>query len=253
MKLASQAAWYRMENGPNSKNGKSWPKNRKWPSARNGEKMAQKWRKKNRWPKNRKWPSARNGGKKSGPKMAKKWDLGSFCYFISPFLGHFFPISDRGPFSMFWPIFSHFWSSARFHSIPGGLTRNMKHKSGPKTTIQDSNVLSLWNFVNLALEIGAEHASVCCIWDFWCHCSCNTTCSKFGPQIQNTRRNPLSRWKCWGLLSANQAKCWKGSFWFMMLSLLPASHISKSFLFLASLLACFNAGIGQKNSRNFGE
>ena len=29
-----------------SKNGKQWPKNRKWPSARNGGKMAQKWRKK---------------------------------------------------------------------------------------------------------------------------------------------------------------------------------------------------------------
>ena len=32
----------------------------------------------------------------------------------SPFLGHFFPISGRGPFSIFWTIFSHFWISARF-------------------------------------------------------------------------------------------------------------------------------------------
>ena len=32
--------------GRNPKMGKNWPKNRKWPSARNGEKKAQKWRKK---------------------------------------------------------------------------------------------------------------------------------------------------------------------------------------------------------------
>ena len=37
--VASQAAWYRMENGPKSKNGKKLAKkNRKWPLARNGEK-----------------------------------------------------------------------------------------------------------------------------------------------------------------------------------------------------------------------
>ena len=44
--FASQPAWYRMENGLQSKNGKNWPKNRKWPSARYGEKMVQKWREK---------------------------------------------------------------------------------------------------------------------------------------------------------------------------------------------------------------
>ena len=69
------------------KMGKNWPKNRKWPLARNGEKMAQKWRKNGIW--------------------------GHFSIF-SPFLGHFFPISGRGPFSIFWPIFSHFWLSTRF-------------------------------------------------------------------------------------------------------------------------------------------
>ena len=33
---------------------------------------------------------------------------------FSPFLGHFFPVSCRGPFSIFWPVFPHFWISARF-------------------------------------------------------------------------------------------------------------------------------------------
>ena len=97
--FASQATWYRMENGPKSKNGKNWPKNRKWPSARNGEKLAQKWRKHGIW--------------------------GHFFYFCChfwaifslfwaeghfPFFGQFFPIFG------FWPV---------FHSIPGGLTRNV--------------------------------------------------------------------------------------------------------------------------------
>ena len=54
-------------------------------------------------------------GKKNGPKMAKKWDLGSFFYFFAifgPFLPHFgpraifyflanfFPFLDFGPFSI---------------------------------------------------------------------------------------------------------------------------------------------------------
>ena len=71
----------------NPKMGKNWPKNRKWPSARNGEKMVQKWRKNGIW--------------------------GHFSIF-SPFLGRFFPISGRGPFSIFRPISSHFRISARF-------------------------------------------------------------------------------------------------------------------------------------------
>ena len=53
---------------------------------------------------------------KNGPKMSKKSDLGSFFYFFLPFLGHFFPISGRGPFSffLFFANCSHFWNSARF-------------------------------------------------------------------------------------------------------------------------------------------
>ena len=74
-------------------------KNRKWPSARNGEKMAQKWQNKN-----------------------GIW--GGHFSFFSPFLGHFFPISGRGPFSIFWPILPIFGFRPVSHSIPGGLTRN---------------------------------------------------------------------------------------------------------------------------------
>ena len=85
--LWAQPPGIEWKTGRNPKMGKNWPKNRKWPSARNGEKMAQKWRKNGIW--------------------------GHFSIF-SPFLGHFFPISGRGPFSIFWPIFSHFWISARF-------------------------------------------------------------------------------------------------------------------------------------------
>ena len=44
---------------------------------------------------------------KNGPKMVKKWDLGSFFYFFTIF-GPFFPISGREPFSIFWPIFFPF-------------------------------------------------------------------------------------------------------------------------------------------------
>ena len=51
---------------------------------------------------------------KNGPEMAKKWDLGSFSIFFGHFWAIFFPISGRGPFSIFQPIFSHFWISARF-------------------------------------------------------------------------------------------------------------------------------------------
>ena len=85
--------------GRNPKMGKNWTQNGKWPSARNGEKMAQNWRKNGLW--------------------------GHFSIF-SPFLGHFFPISGRGPFSIFcvqfFPIFGF---RPVFHSTPGGLTRNL--------------------------------------------------------------------------------------------------------------------------------
>ena len=85
--------------GRNPKMGKEWPKNRKWLSARNGEKMAQKWRKDGIW--------------------------GSFFYF-SPFFRQFFPISGRGPFSIFWPFFSHFWIFGPFSILyQAALTRNV--------------------------------------------------------------------------------------------------------------------------------
>ena len=64
--FTSQAAWHRMENGPKSKNGKKLAKK---------QKMAL---------------GPKRG--KNGPKIAKKWDLGSFFYFFAMF-GPFFPLS----------------------------------------------------------------------------------------------------------------------------------------------------------------
>ena len=68
---ASQAAWYRLGNRPKAENGRKLAEKCK---------MVQgpKWRKK-------------------GPKMAKKSPKPS----LPPFLGHFFPISGRGPFFYF--------------------------------------------------------------------------------------------------------------------------------------------------------
>ena len=73
--------------GRNPKMGKNWPKNRNGPRPEMVEKMAQKWQK----------------NRKMTPNPI-----------LLPFLGHFFPISGRGVFSIFWPIFSHFWISAHF-------------------------------------------------------------------------------------------------------------------------------------------
>ena len=55
--------------------------------------------------------------------MAKTIKLTPNPFFLA-FLGHFFP--HFGPWAIFYfsAIFSHFRVSARFHSIPGGLTRN---------------------------------------------------------------------------------------------------------------------------------
>ena len=50
----------------------------------------------------KKWP-------KNGPKTAKKR-----VSMFSPFLGHFVPMSGRGPFSFFGQILSYFQVSARF-------------------------------------------------------------------------------------------------------------------------------------------
>ena len=88
-----------MENGPKAETGKNWPTNRKQRAVRFREKITQKWQK-------------------------KKWDLGSFSMFW-PFLGHFSPVSGRGPFSILRPIFPIFGFRPVFHSIPGGLTHSV--------------------------------------------------------------------------------------------------------------------------------
>ena len=78
--------------------GKNWPKNRKWPSARNGEKMAQKWRKNGMW---------------GHCSIFSR----HFWAIFSPFRaeGHFLFSGQFFPISGFRPV---------FHSTPGGLTRN---------------------------------------------------------------------------------------------------------------------------------
>ena len=86
-RLASQAAWYRMENGPKSKNGKKLAQKMKRPSARNGEKMAQKSRKNRKMTPNPTFPI-----------------LGHFPPFRAEgrfiFCANFFPFLDFGPFSI---------------------------------------------------------------------------------------------------------------------------------------------------------
>ena len=89
--------------GRNPKMGKNWPKNGKWPSARNGEKMAQKWRKNGIW--------------------------GHFSIF-SLFLGHFFPISGRGPFSIFLANFFPFWISSILYQAAWLASLETLHKNG---------------------------------------------------------------------------------------------------------------------------
>ena len=82
--------------GRTPKMGKNWPKHRKWPSARNGEKMAQKWR----------------NNRKTTPNPIS-----------APFLGHFSPFRAEGHFLFFGQFFPIFGIRPVFHSIPGGLTR----------------------------------------------------------------------------------------------------------------------------------
>ena len=74
--------------GRNPKMGKNWPKNRKWLSARNGGKMAQKWRKNGIW----------------GHFSFFRHFWAIFPHFgpraIFYFLANFFPFLDFGPFSI---------------------------------------------------------------------------------------------------------------------------------------------------------
>ena len=83
----------------------------------------------------RKWE--KNGQKmENGPrpetekKRPKKRKNGVWGHF-SPFLDHFFPISGRGAFSIFWPIFPIFGFRPVFHSVPGGLTNLQARKLIP--------------------------------------------------------------------------------------------------------------------------
>ena len=106
-----------MENGLKSKNGKKLAKKKKMA-------LGPKWG-------------------QNGPKMAKKKGSGVIFLIFSAFLGHFFPISGRGPFSIVWPIFSHFWISARFPFSTGGLTRNLWVKFRGSRALCFSDFLSL--------------------------------------------------------------------------------------------------------------
>ena len=85
--IASQAAWYRMENGPKRENRKKLAEQKKMAHG-------QKW-------------------EKNGPRMPKKWKNDLKSHFSTIF-GPFFSISGRGPFSIYRPIFSYFCVSARF-------------------------------------------------------------------------------------------------------------------------------------------
>ena len=77
--------------------GKNWPKNRKWPSARNGAKMVHKLRKNGIW--------------------------GHFAFFYH-FWAIFSPFRADSHFLFFGQFFPIFGFRPVFRSIPGGLTRN---------------------------------------------------------------------------------------------------------------------------------
>ena len=87
-KIAGQAAWHRMENGPTFAILVAWYRPHFAPPARNGKKMAEKWilAPPGKWPKN-------------GRKMGKL-----------PFLTHFL-----ANFPIFRPFFSHFPGGAKIH------------------------------------------------------------------------------------------------------------------------------------------
>ena len=82
-----------------------------WKSGRN-PKMGKN------WPKNSKMALGPKWGK-NGPKMARKMGFGVIFLFFGPC----FPISARGPLSIFDQFFPIFGFRPVFHSIPGGLTR----------------------------------------------------------------------------------------------------------------------------------
>ena len=84
----------------------------KWPSDRNGEKMAQKWRK----------------NRKITPNPI-------FCHFWATFS----PFCAEGHFLFFGQFFPIFEFRPVFHSIPGGLTR----KDGHQSTILLSGTLGI--------------------------------------------------------------------------------------------------------------
>ena len=87
-RFASQAAWYRMENGPNSKNGKIGQKRENGPPPENGEKMG----------------------------------FGAIFLFFRHFWAIFRPFRAEGHFLFFGQFFPFFGVRPVFHSIPGGLT-----------------------------------------------------------------------------------------------------------------------------------
>ena len=86
-----------MENRPKAENGKNWRKNNKWPTARNGENMAQKWL-----------------------KQRRKNKSHYFAIF-GPFLPHFGPLAIFYFSANFCPNFGF---RPVFHSMPGGLSPN---------------------------------------------------------------------------------------------------------------------------------
>ena len=89
--------------------GKNRPKNREWPTARNGEKMAQKWRKNKVW--------------------------GNFSIFFRRCWAIFSPFRPVSHFLFLGQIFLIFGFRPVFHSMPGGLTRNSIYKKSRREVI----------------------------------------------------------------------------------------------------------------------
>ena len=93
-----QVGWRRTDNGPKSDNRKNWPKKWKWPSARNGETMAQKWR-----------------------EQIENYPFSP--YFFRAVFGPFFStFSGRGPFPFSGQFFPTFGFRPAFRSTPHQAT-----------------------------------------------------------------------------------------------------------------------------------